>query len=92
MKGKKTTSSTVACRSSHRRIKSFQYHRPVLRSVIMAKKKTKKSSTAKPELRCFLSCESVSKDGSSGRLTWSPVTNAEPSFHLPKYFGILTFE
>ena len=25
-------------------------------------------------------------------LTWSPVTHAEPSFHLPKYFGILTFE
>jgi hypothetical protein len=25
-------------------------------------------------------------------LTWSPVTNAEPSFHLPKYFGILAFE
>ena len=25
-------------------------------------------------------------------LTWSPVTNARPSFHLPKYFGILAFE
>jgi hypothetical protein len=25
-------------------------------------------------------------------LTWSPVTNASPSFHLPKYFGILAFE
>ncbi len=25
-------------------------------------------------------------------LTWSPVTHAEPSFHLPKYFGILAFE
>lgn len=25
-------------------------------------------------------------------LTWSPVTHSEPSFHLPKYFGILTFE
>jgi hypothetical protein len=25
-------------------------------------------------------------------LTWSPVTNAKPAFHLPKYFGILTFE
>jgi hypothetical protein len=25
-------------------------------------------------------------------LTWSPVTNAKPSFHLPKYFGILAFE
>jgi hypothetical protein len=25
-------------------------------------------------------------------LTWSPVHNAEPSFHLPKYFGILKFE
>jgi hypothetical protein len=25
-------------------------------------------------------------------LTWSPVTNAEPSFHLPKYFGVLVFE
>lgn len=25
-------------------------------------------------------------------LTWSPVTNAEPSFHLPQYFGILAFE
>jgi Carbohydrate-binding family 9 len=25
-------------------------------------------------------------------LTWSPVTNAEPSFHLPQYFGVLTFE
>lgn len=25
-------------------------------------------------------------------LTWSPVTNAQPAFHLPKYFGILAFE
>lgn len=25
-------------------------------------------------------------------LTWSPITHAEPSFHRPKYFGILTFE
>jgi hypothetical protein len=25
-------------------------------------------------------------------LTWSPVSNANPSFHLPKYFGILAFE
>jgi Carbohydrate-binding family 9 len=25
-------------------------------------------------------------------LTWSPVTNTQPSFHLPKYFGILAFE
>lgn len=25
-------------------------------------------------------------------LTWSPVTNVEPSFHLPKYFGIVAFE
>ncbi len=25
-------------------------------------------------------------------LTWSPVTNTKPSFHLPKYFGILAFE
>ena len=25
-------------------------------------------------------------------LTWSPVTNAKPSFHLPRYFGILAFE
>jgi hypothetical protein len=25
-------------------------------------------------------------------LTWSPVTNARPSFHLPRYFGILAFE
>lgn len=25
-------------------------------------------------------------------LTWSPVTNAKPSFHLPKYFGVLAFE
>lgn len=25
-------------------------------------------------------------------LTWSPVTNAQPQFHLPKYFGTLTFE
>jgi hypothetical protein len=25
-------------------------------------------------------------------LTWSPVTSAQPSFHLPKYFGFLVFE
>jgi hypothetical protein len=25
-------------------------------------------------------------------LTWSPVTHAKPSFHLPEYFGILAFE
>jgi hypothetical protein len=25
-------------------------------------------------------------------LTWSPVTHAQPSFHLPKYFGFLVFE
>jgi hypothetical protein len=25
-------------------------------------------------------------------LTWSPVTNAKPAFHLPKYFGLLVFE
>lgn len=25
-------------------------------------------------------------------LTWSPVTHAKPSFHLPKYFGVLVFE
>jgi hypothetical protein len=25
-------------------------------------------------------------------LTWSPVTHAEPSFHLPNYFGRLVFE
>lgn len=25
-------------------------------------------------------------------LTWSPVTHPEPSFHRPKYFGILVFE
>lgn len=25
-------------------------------------------------------------------LTWSPVTHAEPSFHLPKFFGTLAFE
>jgi len=25
-------------------------------------------------------------------LTWSPVTNPKPSFHLPKYFGVLEFE
>ncbi len=25
-------------------------------------------------------------------LTWSPVTNPKPSFHLPKYFGVLVFE
>lgn len=25
-------------------------------------------------------------------LTWSPVTHATPSFHLPQYFGILVFE
>ena len=25
-------------------------------------------------------------------LTWSPVTHAKPSFHLPKYFGFLVFE
>lgn len=25
-------------------------------------------------------------------LTWSPVTNVRPSFHLPMYFGILIFE
>lgn len=25
-------------------------------------------------------------------LTWSPVTNAKPSFHLPRYFGTLEFE
>jgi hypothetical protein len=25
-------------------------------------------------------------------LTWSPVTNARPAFHLPKYFGTLAFE
>lgn len=25
-------------------------------------------------------------------LTWSPVTNAKPSFHLPKYFGVVAFE
>ena len=25
-------------------------------------------------------------------LTWSPVSNAKPSFHLPEYFGILAFE
>lgn len=25
-------------------------------------------------------------------LTWSPVTNARPAFHMPKFFGVLTFE
>ena len=25
-------------------------------------------------------------------LTWSPVTNTEPSFHLPQFFGILAFD
>lgn len=25
-------------------------------------------------------------------LTWSPVTDSEPAFHRPKYFGILEFE
>jgi hypothetical protein len=25
-------------------------------------------------------------------LTWSPVSHAEPSFHLPMFFGILTFD
>jgi hypothetical protein len=25
-------------------------------------------------------------------LTWSPVTHAKPSFHLPKFFGVLLFE
>lgn len=25
-------------------------------------------------------------------LTWSPVTHAQPQFHLPEYFGILKFE
>jgi len=25
-------------------------------------------------------------------LTWSPVSNAEPSFHLPEYFGVIDFE
>lgn len=25
-------------------------------------------------------------------ITWAPVTNPKPSFHLPKYFGILEFE
>lgn len=25
-------------------------------------------------------------------LTWSPVTNPKPSFHLPEYFGVLVFE
>lgn len=25
-------------------------------------------------------------------LTWAPVTNPKPSFHLPRYFGVLEFE
>lgn len=33
-------------------------------------------------------------DGSSHPhwLTWSPISNADPQFHLPKFFGVLTFE
>ena len=47
----------------------------------------------KPGVTCARNFYKCADDTSHPHwLTWSPVTHAEPSFHLPKYFGILAFE